>query len=93
MERKRNALFMTERTEIRAAGVVQTIGAINFLFDRSFSPYATSDEISEYFGTKKKTTTQKSKMIIDMFKMSPFNKEFSTRKMQENNPFSNLVVT
>jgi len=93
MGRKRNVPFMTGKTEIWAAGVVYAVGAVNFLFDRSFSPYVTSDEICEYFGTKKSTTRQKSKIIQDMFKMTYYDKEFSTRKMQENNPFSNLVIT
>lgn len=92
MGRKRNVPFLSGRIEIWAAAVVYSLGAINFLFDKSFEPYASADEICDYFGTKKSTTSQKAKKIKDMFRMSYFDEEFSTKKMQERNPFNDLVM-
>lgn len=92
MSRKRAAPFLSGRIEIWAAAVVYALGSINFLFDKSFKPYTTVDEICNYFGTSKSTTSQKAKVIRDMFKMGYYDKEFSTQHMMDNNPFSNFIM-
>ena len=92
MSRKRNVPFLSGRIEIWAAPVVYAIGSINFLFDQSFEPYASGDDICNYFGTSKSTTSQKAKIIRDMFKLGYWGKEFSTSHMRQSSPFSNLVT-
>lgn len=92
MSRKRNVPFLSGRIEIWAAAIVYAIGSINFLFDQSFEPYASGDDICDYFGTSKSTISQKAKVIRDMFKMRYWNDEFSTTHMKESNPFSDLVM-
>jgi hypothetical protein len=92
MSRKRNVPFLSGRIEIWAAATVYALGQINFLFDRSFKPYASADDICNYFGTTKSTTSQKAKVIRDMFKLGHWDKEFSTSHMMESSPFSNLVM-
>jgi len=90
--RKRDVPFQRGNLEIWAAAVVYSIGSINFLFDKSFQPYMTAEQISEFFGTKNSTVSNKAREIKDMFNMSPFSSEFSTQRMAENNPFNNLVM-
>ena len=92
MCRKRNVPFLSGRMEIWAAAIIYALGSINFLFDSSFKPYATGDDICNFFGTSKSTTSQKAKIIRDMFNMGYYDKEFSTAHMRENNPFSNFVM-
>jgi hypothetical protein len=92
MSRKRNVPFLSGRIEIWAAAIVHAIGSINFLFDRSFEPYAIGDDICNYFGTSKSTTSQKAKVIRDMFKLGYWDKEFSTSHMMQSSPFSNLAM-
>jgi hypothetical protein len=92
MSRKRAVPFLSGRMEIWAAAVVHAIGSINFLFDKSFEPYATADDICNFFSTSKSTTAQKSKVIRDIFKMGYYDGEFSTNHMKENSPFSNFVM-
>ncbi len=92
MSRKRAVPFLSGRMEIWAAAVVYALGSINFLFDKSFEPYATAEDICNYFGTSKSTTSQKSKVIRDLFKMGYYDPEFSTNHMKENSPFSNLAM-
>jgi len=53
--RKRDVPFQRGKLEIWAAAVVYAIGSINFLFDKSFEPYMTAEQFSEYFGTKNST--------------------------------------
>ncbi|MEA1945495.1 MAG: DUF6398 domain-containing protein [Euryarchaeota archaeon] len=92
MSRKRNVPFLSGRIEIWAAAIVYAIGSINFLFDQSFEPYAGGDDICNYFGTSKSTTSQKAKVIRDMFKLGYWDKEFSTSHMMQSSPFSDLVM-
>lgn len=92
MSRKRNVPFLYGRIEIWAAATVYAIGSINFLFDKSFEPYATADDICNYFSTSKSTTSRKAKVIRDIFKLGYYDEEFSTTYMRDNNPFSNLVM-
>jgi len=90
--RKRDVPFKSGKIEIWAAAIVYAIGSINFLFDKSFEPFITAEQISEYFGTKNSTVSSKARQIKEMFKMSYYSPEFSTRHMTENNPFNNFVM-
>lgn len=90
--RKRDVPFQRGKLEIWAAAVVHTIGSINFLFDKSFEPYLNSNQISEYFGTKNATVSNKSREIREMFDLGYFNPEFSTERMADSNPFNKMVM-
>ncbi len=90
--RKRDVPFQRGKIEIWAAAVIQALGSINFLFDKSFIPYVTSAQISEYFGTKNSTVSNKAREIKEMLNLWHFNHEFSTQKMIKDNPFNNLVM-
>lgn len=91
--RKRANPLERGRLEIWAAAIVYTIGAMNFLFDKSFKPYIPSSEINGYFGTKQASVAQKSAQIRQMLKLSRYwDKDFSTKQQAENNPFNNLMM-
>lgn len=92
MGRKREVPFKRGRLEIWAAAVVQTIGSINFLFDKSFEPYISSKQLNDHFQTKNTTVSSKSRIIKDMFDLWYYNPEFSTKMMEQNNPFNNVVM-
>jgi len=92
MSRKRQVPFLTGRPEIWAAAVVYALGQINFLFDKSFEPYISAADLCDYFGTSTSTTSQKAKLIRDMFKMRYFDEAFSTKRMQEANPLNEYVM-
>jgi hypothetical protein len=90
--RKRDVPFKSGKIEIWAAAVIHAIGSINFLFDKSFEPYVTAEQICEYFGTKKSTVSNKARQIKDMFNMRYYNSDFSTQHTTENNPFNDMVM-
>ncbi len=92
MSRKRNVPFIYGSIEIWAAAVVHAIGRINFLFDKSFKPYISAEDISRHFGASKSTVSQKAKVIRDMFKLQYWDEEFSTEYMKKKDPFANLVM-
>lgn len=90
--RKKNPPYATGQPQIWAAAVIHALGTINFLFDKSFEPYMSIEEINTYFGTNKSTTGTKSKLIRYLLKLDRWDNEFSTKRMQESNPFANLVM-
>ena len=90
--RKKDVPFKRGKLEIWAAAVVYAIGSINFLFDKSFEPYVSAEQISEYFGTKNSTVSNKARQIKDMFDMFHFSPEFSTNKMTADSPMNTLVM-
>ena len=92
MSRKRQVPFLSGRLEIWAAAVVYALGQVNFLFDKSFEPYVSATDLCDYFGTSQSTTSQKAKIIRDMFKMRYFDEEFSTERMQKENPLNEFVM-
>jgi hypothetical protein len=92
MSRKKIVPFSSGKIEIWAVGIIYAIGQINFLFDKSFLPYQSTDEICTYFNTSKSTASQKAKNIRDMFDLSYYDKEFSTKKMSDSNPLSDIVM-
>lgn len=90
--RKRTVPFERGNLEIWTASVVYAIGSINFLFDKSFEPYITSEELNNYFGTKSTTVSNKAREIKDLFKLWHFDPDFSTQRMKDNNPLDKLVM-
>nr|WP_320118649.1 DUF6398 domain-containing protein [uncultured Marinifilum sp.] len=84
--------FKRGKIEIWAAAIIYAVGSINFLFDKSFEPYISTDELNTFFGTKKTTVSNKARQIKDMFDMWHFSPEFSTQNMEEKNPFNNMVM-
>lgn len=91
MARKRVVPFLSGRGEIWLAAIIYAIGSVNFLFDPSFKPYVSTDDICNYFGVSKSTTAQKVKVVRDMFKMSQWKGEFFTNHMKETNSFLSNV--
>jgi len=91
MARKRVVPFMSGKGAVWVAAIIYAIGSVNFLFDRSFKPYVSTDDICDYFGVSKSTTAQKAKQIRDMFKMSQWKGEFFTNRMKETNPLLSNV--
>lgn len=90
--RKRNVPFAKGQPKVWAAGIIHALGSINFLFDKSTKPYVSVDEITGFFQASKSASGSKSKEIRDMLGMRTWDGEFSTRRMQQNNPFKDLVI-
>lgn len=91
MGRKKEVPFKRGKIEIWAAAVVYAIGSINFLFDKSFEPYITSETIHKHFGTKSSTVSAKAAQIKNMFNIWHYDPEFSTSGMTASNPFNDIV--
>jgi hypothetical protein len=90
--RKRNVPFATGQTQLWAAAIMHALGTINFLFDKASSPYISVDEMNNFFETNKSTVGNKSKLVRELLKLDRWDNEFSTKRMNESNPFNNLVM-
>jgi len=55
-----------------ACGIIHAVGFINFLFDKTTSPYVNATELANAFGISKSTVGNKSKQIRDLLKMNQF---------------------
>lgn len=88
--RKHDVPFKRGKLEIWASAVVYAIGQINFLFDKSFEPYKTPDDICSYFNTKKSTVSNKAHDIREMCDLGHFDEEFSTKDIEESMPTFSL---
>jgi len=94
LARKRDNKISRGKREIWAAGIIYAVGQMNFLFDKSFEPYQSADDICQYFGTSKSTTSQKAKLIWDLIGMDDYwDPEYSTSYMRNKNPFEKFCMT
>ena len=93
LSRKRPSPLIKGKEEIWAAGVVHAIGQVNFLYDKSFEPIITFDELNEYFATKKSSVGNRAAEIRKMLKMDGSSKfDFMTDYIKENDPLYNMVM-
>lgn len=84
--RKREVPFKRGKLENWAGGVIYALAQINFLFDKSFEPHISTDDICDYFKTKKSTTSNKARDIRKMLNLDYYNNEFSTQHMLNSQP-------
>ena len=69
-----------------AAAMIHALGWVNFLHDPSTSPHMTSAEVAQGFGFSQGTMVSKSKLIRDVLDLIPFDPDWCTVAMIENNP-------
>lgn len=75
-----------------AAGVVYTVGWINFLFDKSHPPHLRADELADYIGVSKSTMANKSARVRTLLGLSWYEPELTLPSMLEQNPFAWMVT-
>ncbi len=70
-----------------AAGIIYALAQTSFLFDKSFKPYTTANQICKFFKTKKSTTGNKARQIRELLDLEPADIEFSTEYVLRNSGF------
>lgn len=93
LARKRPSPILAGKAHAWAAGILFALGKINFLFDKSTQPYISQDDLAGLCGVKKSSAADKGKLIRNMFNMIYWDARFSTRSMEERDPFKNLFMT
>lgn len=69
LARKRPSPLLRGWPKTWACGIVYAIGAVNFLFDKSFQPYMSAGDLCQAFGVSKSSGSNKARDIQKMFKM------------------------
>lgn len=88
LARKRPSPLVTGKANTWAAGIVQTVGSVNFLFDRSQTLHMRSDDLATGFGLSKSTVANKSKQIKDLLKIGLMDPAWTLPSRIDNNPMA-----
>jgi hypothetical protein len=70
LARKRPSPLEQGRPTSWACGIVYALGQVNFLFDKSQTPYLSAQELVDLFGVSQQTASSKAKAIRDTLKIS-----------------------
>jgi hypothetical protein len=92
LARKRPSPLDRGEPRIWAAGVVYTVGSMNFLFDKSQPPYVRADKLAEHVGVVQSTMANKSARIRSLLGLSWYEPELNRRAILEQNPFAWMVT-
>ncbi len=84
--------FEKGQPQIWAAGIIQALGSINWMFDRDNPHYTPAKEINAFFGTKSSTVSQKASLIKDLLDLDRGDPDLSTQHTRANDPFANIVM-
>jgi hypothetical protein len=91
LARKRPSPLSRGEPRTWAAGVVYTIGMVNFLTDPTQTPHMTTDRLSEVTGVGKSTLSAKSRIIQDLLRLGPMHPDYCRRALLANNPLAWMV--
>jgi hypothetical protein len=75
-----------------ACAIAYTVGSVNFLFDKSQTPYLRADELCAWFGLSKSTGGNKSSQIKQILKIGLMDAQWTLPSRMENNPVVWLVM-
>jgi hypothetical protein len=88
LARKRPSPLLQGRANGWAAGILYTLGQVNFLFDKSQSPHMRADELCKRIGVSQQTASgraQKIREMLDIFQMHP---DWTLPSRVDNNPLT-----
>jgi len=91
LARKRPSPLVNGRANGWAAGILYTLGQVNFLFDKSQSPHMRADELCRRIGVSQQTAsgrTQKIREMLDIFQMHP---DWTLPSRMDKNPLTWLL--
>jgi hypothetical protein len=89
--RKRPSPLVSGKANTWAAAIVQTAGAVNFLFDKTQTPHMRSDDLAASFGLSKSTVANKSKQIKDLLKINLMDPAWTLPSRIDQNPMAWMI--
>jgi hypothetical protein len=89
--RKRPSPLLHGSPNAWASGIVRAVGGMNFLHDKSQTPYMRATDIDHYLGTSPSSGAAKLALIRKMFRMHPFDHEWTLPSRMEDNPLIWMV--
>lgn len=91
LARKRPSPLQRGDRRIWAAGIVHTIGWVNFLADPAQTPHLRTERLAELLNVKQTTMGNKGALIRGLFGIGRFHEEFVRRDMIDKNLMAWLV--
>ncbi|MEX0728982.1 MAG: DUF6398 domain-containing protein [Planctomycetaceae bacterium] len=86
LERKRPSPLLQGRPNVWASGIVRAIGGVNFLHDKSQTPYLKATDIDDYFGVTKNSGSAKATAIRKMLRMYQLDPNWTLPSRLDDNP-------
>jgi hypothetical protein len=96
--RKRPSPLERGKANTWACGIIHAVGTVNFLFDRSQTPYISAGDLAKAFGIGQSTSQGKSKEIRDALKINILDPKWTLPSRLADNPrawlieFNGLIV-
>ena len=91
LSRKRPSPLEKGQTKSWAAGIVYTLGRVNFLSDKSFEPYMSTAELCEKMGVSQSNAFAKSRAIWDVLNLMQMDPEWCLPSLLERNPLAWMI--
>lgn len=91
LARKRPSPLLGGNPRTWAAAIVQTVGSVNFLFDKSQAPHTRADDLAAAFGLSKSTVGNKAKQIKDILNIGFFDPNWTLPSRMEDNPMAWMI--
>lgn len=91
LSRKRPSPLERSRVKSWAAAIIYTIGRINFLFDKTQTPYLEARQLCRLIGVSKNTASGKSTEIMRMFNLTQFDPDWTLPSQIDENPLAWMI--
>lgn len=91
LARKRPSPLVSGHAKSWACAIAYTVGSVNFLFDKSQTPYLRADELCAWFGLSKSTGGNKSSQVKQILKVSLMDSQWTLPSRMDSNPLAWLV--
>ena len=86
LARKRPSPLVNGQAKSWAAGIIYTLGQVNFLFDKSQSPHMRADELCKRIGVSQQTAGGRAQKIRDMLDIFPLHPDWCLPSRVDDNP-------
>jgi hypothetical protein len=90
--RKRPSPLLRGRVDSWACGIVYALGFVNFLFDKSQTPYMSAAELCAAFGVAKGTGAAKSKAVRDALNMMQMDPNWYRPSQMDDNIMAWMIM-
>jgi len=92
LARKRPSPLTTGTAKSWACGIAYTVGSVNFLFDKSQTPYLRSDELCAWFGLSKSTGGNRSTKIKQLLNIGLMDAQWTLPSRMDRNPMAWMIT-
>jgi hypothetical protein len=86
LARKRPSPLLQGNLNAWASGIVRAVGGVNFLHDKTQTPYMRSSDIDHYLGTSPSSGAAKLAAIRKMLKLHPLDPNWTLPSRMDDNP-------